>query len=168
MQQCQYQVWLVIWTIPNLNSGWFQNYLGFYQHIGECISGAWQYVIYKTSVIGFFNCFIVLKEPIRERKRETVNHQFYPVRCIVCDESCIEASNCTSFKVMPRSKRWQFVHKLKLCRRCLKRHSTNRCNLVKPWSFNGFTRSYHLLLHNSGFDHTVAKKTSSNVNMGSK
>ena len=95
------------------------------------------------------NCVIVPMESIRERRRGAVNHRFSPVRCIVCDESCSEVSNCTSFKVVPRSEKWPFFRKLKLCRLCLKRHSMNRCNLVKPCSINGCTRSHHPLLHNS-------------------
>ncbi|XP_036219119.2 uncharacterized protein [Bactrocera oleae] len=114
------------------------------------------------------NCILVPKEPIRERKRGAINHHFGPVRCIVCDESCSEVSNCTSFKVLPRSERWQVVRKLKLCCRCLKRHSMNRCNLAKPCSVNGCTRSHHPLLHKSECAQIEAEKTSNNVNMVSR
>ncbi|XP_049302713.1 uncharacterized protein LOC125775825 [Bactrocera dorsalis] len=111
------------------------------------------------------NCVIVPKDSIRERKRGALNHHFSSVRCIVCNGSCSEVFNCASFKVMPRNQRWQVVRKLKLCRRCLKTHSMNRCNWVKPCGVNGCTRSHHPLLHNSEFVQTVATKSSSNVKM---
>ncbi|XP_054087075.1 uncharacterized protein LOC128921986 [Zeugodacus cucurbitae] len=114
------------------------------------------------------NCVIVPKESVRERKRGTVNHHFNSVRCIVCDENCGEVFNCTSFKEMPRSQRWQVVRKSKLCHRCLRKHATNKCIAVKPCSVNGCTHNHHPLLHNLNLNQAVAEKSSKNVNVLSR
>ncbi|XP_017466482.1 PREDICTED: LOW QUALITY PROTEIN: uncharacterized protein LOC108359238 [Rhagoletis zephyria] len=109
------------------------------------------------------NCVLVPKESPKVCKRGAINYHTNSVRCIVCEENCSDISNCTSFKIMPRSQKWQVVRKLKLCQRCLGKHPTTGCKSAATCNVNGCTRSHHPLLHNTEFVGAEAVQASKNV-----
>lgn len=68
--------------------------------------------------------------------------------CLICHESCKEVAKCRTFKDASPSKRNSFVHDLKLCYRCLGKHSFQKpCENPVKCTFDSCIKNHHPMLH---------------------
>lgn len=96
-------------------------------------------------------------------------------KCVMCD-NLHELDNCSKFKQLNRSDKYDVIKKNNLCRNCFGTHYTLRCKSKTRCSINNCGKRHHKYLHNPNYTPTndesssqsKAKNSTSDSNIASK
>lgn len=70
--------------------------------------------------------------------------------CVICDDSCVHASNCPQFLNADRAAKWNIVRRFNLCKRCLKKQTKkSNCECNETCTISNCQSKHHPLLHNN-------------------